>query len=55
MKFKDGALLLGVAWLMVSFTAGNVVAQGRKSGARGPAHYTVASEITVKLRTPHLA
>ena len=39
-------LLLGVASLVV-FTAGDVLAQGRKGGGGGPGNYSVAAEMTV--------
>ena len=45
MNIKVG-LVLGVASLII-FTAGDIRAQGRKGGGRGPGNYSVAAEITV--------
>jgi len=48
MGIKAVGFLLAAASLTVVFTAGDVLAQGRRSGGRGPANYNVAAEMTVK-------
>ncbi len=46
MNIKTVGFLLGVASLTIAVEAGDVLAQGRGSGGRGP-NYSVATEITV--------
>ena len=46
MGIKAVGFLLAAASLTIVFTAGDVLAQGRRSG--GPANYNVAAEMTAK-------
>jgi len=48
MNIRAVGLLAGVASLSFALMAGNALAQGRMRGRQGPAHYSVAAEVSVK-------
>ncbi len=48
MDIKALGFLLGAVSLTLVFTAGDVLAQGRRGGGQGAANYNVAAEITIK-------